>query len=122
MPKVQGTQRCECWDNHAVADVTEASCGCRCHDDWAFRPEKAVEDLATIPARHYGIFLEVRDLAGTPITCELQLIPTGFSSTTPASYWTLLLHNLAKRGTDWITRWERDLDSLRGGHQQRLPF
>lgn len=22
---------CECWDNHAIADVTAASCGCSCH-------------------------------------------------------------------------------------------
>lgn len=24
-------QRCDCWDSHAIADVTEASCGCECH-------------------------------------------------------------------------------------------
>ena len=23
--------RCDCWDAHADADVTEDTCGCRCH-------------------------------------------------------------------------------------------
>ena len=22
---------CECWENHAIGDVTESSCGCQCH-------------------------------------------------------------------------------------------
>ncbi len=77
-------------------------------------------EIATLPAKHYITSLEVVDLAGNLATCELTLTPTGFSSTTPASFWTLLLRSLVRR--DPIIAWEKDVDSLRGGRQQRLDF
>lgn len=43
--------RCECWENHGVADVTEASCGCACHreplpptDESRWVPKEPVTD------------------------------------------------------------------------------
>lgn len=91
-------------------------------ETWELPAEKSESAIATLPASRYSIFLEVKDLAGNPVLCALTLTPTGFSSTTPALFWTRLLSNLAKRDRNWITRWEEDVDSLRGGRQQGLPF
>ena len=44
--------KCECWDNHGVADVNEASCGCKCHLPSISHIEgSGEEDLRSTPQR-----------------------------------------------------------------------
>jgi hypothetical protein len=68
-----------------------------------------------LQARHYTTFLEVRGPDGHPWLCELALTPIGLSGMIPASFWTQLLNNLAKRPQ--ITELREELDSL----QRNLP-
>ncbi len=74
-------------------------------------------------AKRYTTFLEVELPDGRRTSCELHLEPTeliGFSSTGVGLFWTRLLHSLVQRKS--LTNWLEELDSLRGGHQQKLKF
>lgn len=73
-----------------------------------------------LPARRYTIFLEVGLAGGNPALCELTLTPIGFSNTIPASFWTQLLSNLAKRPQDM--KQQEELDSLLRSLPSGLEF
>ena len=71
-------------------------------------------------ARQYTTFLEVEMPDGSRCAAELTVTPTGFYNINQASVWTRLLSSLARRES--LTKWQLDLDSLRGGRQGVLPF
>ena len=74
-------------------------------------------------ARRYSTLLEVELPDGRHTYCELILEPTeeiGFSNTNLGLFWTRLLSSLVERKS--LISWLGELDSLRGGRQQELPF
>ena len=69
-------------------------------------------------AKHYTISLEVRQPDGSLCGCQLTASPIGSSSTTPGSFWTQLLNNLAD--TSRLILKPEEMDSSRWvRHEER---
>ena len=64
-------------------------------------------------AKAYTTLLELGQVAGVPMLCELTLTPIGSLGIIPGSFWTRLLRNLVSRPTTALAE-ERDslLNSL----------
>lgn len=92
-------------------DRSARPCGCDPGANWVCQRHQEEEVIATLRARPYTTFLEVRQPDGSHVVCELALTPIGFSDIRqPDSWWMQLLANLVKRPQD--TNLLRELDSL----------
>ena len=72
------------------------------------------------PSRYYTKVLEVALPDGQRTYAYLHLEPTSWPSKSSSAFWSKLLLSLVNR--DPISKWMQDVDSLRGGVQQNLPF
>lgn len=80
---------------------------------------KREEATAMSPVKRYSITLEVKEPDGNQCFCELTLENLiGFSNTTPDSFWTQLLNNLADSSP--IILKPEEMDSSRYGHLHGL--